>query len=71
MLQEGYSKTSISGPSEERTPPLERTDQLPPIELTIILKPPKADASELHRADTRGVTDVPQPIQIYLRKQTR
>ena len=26
------SKTSISGPSEERTPPLERTDQLPPIE---------------------------------------
>ena len=68
-----YSKTSISGPSEERTPPLERTDQLPPIELTIILihlKPPKADASELRRADTRGVTNVAQPVQIYLRKRT-
>ena len=33
---------AIRGPSKERTPPLERTDQLPPIELTIILIPPNS-----------------------------
>ena len=39
-------------PKKGHRPYIERTDQLPPIELTIILKPPKADASELSRADT-------------------
>ena len=40
-----YSKTSISGPSEERTPPLERTDQLPPIELTVTLLRMRAEGT--------------------------
>ena len=60
-----YHKTSSSGPSKERTPPLEQTDQLPPIELTILhLNPPKR-----HRADTHGVTNI-RTVQVYLRRQT-
>ena len=65
-----YSKTSISGPSKERTPPLERTDQLPLIVTYLILihlKPPKA---ELRTVDTRGVTNIAQHVQICLRKRT-
>ena len=50
-----YSETSESGPSLARTPPLERTVPLPPIELPIILihwNLRGEDASELRRADT-------------------
>ena len=56
-----YSGTSESGPSLRRTPPLERTLPLPPIELPIILihlNLREEDASELFRADTSAVPNV-------------